>query len=718
MKFGILAAKLSGKMGMSALVGPATALVFLLAGCSFGIASQQTPEAHWSDAIPQGFDFATVHSIDISLEVRVLLNGIPQAYEGDIGVYTPSSDGSGRYELLGSGATDSLGKASFPILVPTALDSLTIRPPVFGLFERVVAITPLTTSIKLTIAPNDPLPARSIPSARSLSSARLVQASGGAFFSDGVSSFKYLSDFDSEGVPIGPKGLQASPESFSLLFLKDITNALPENKPLPDSHPTYIDSTGRSNLSLTADTEVTVTFLYEGAGNLNSFGYFVYTTSEGPPPNPPAESEITIAFANTSLIGSGGGLQAGDRITLVNPADGSTTFKAGTTIVWVLFPYGYLGSRVNNHSPRFFSIPSYNPESGSITDRTHVAFLKYNKPAKHDKPLYILAFEDINRARADNDFNDVVFTVNTSRADQMAGIGVPEVSDAIDSDGDGVLDSLDAFPTESTRSATLSWPSATGYATAVFEDAWPYMGDYDFNDIVANFRATTTRNARGEAVETILEVRLRAAGGGLPSALALSLPVSSSEIAAVNGQKLYGRLFSPGPNGSEASGTNSVIPLFSDSHTEFGVAGSSSLLANTVPGAEARPEVPYSIVISYKSGVNASRLTETPDIFAVIGGDRGHEIHAIGKLPTAMASLALFGTAMDNSVAGTGPYYLGKNSAPWVLMVPSEIAWPTERSEISTAYLKFSDWVRSGGTDYADWWQSTSGYRNADALYK
>ena len=681
-------------------------LAVVAAGCSFGLAGPSAPDVKWSDAIPRGFSFATTRSIDLSLDITARYDGQDQPFAGEIGVFTPSADGNGSYDLLGSGTTGSDGKVQFQVLVPTTLTSITIRPTIAGLFERVIAIDPLTTSLTLAVSPND-TPA-SIPGLAPPSLSKALVAVGST-------GLKFISTFDAQGVPAA---LEPTREDFSLAFLNDITATLPEYRSLPATHPAYIDTVGHSNLSLTADAEVTTTFINEGAGYMNSLGYFVYRTADGLPATPPPLSSIVVAFPNTSLVGSGGGLHPGDRVKLVNPNDGTTLFMAGTTIVWVLMAYAWNGSQVVGGNPHYFSIPELNPEPGLVQDKAHVTFLLYDKPANHNGPVFLLAFEDMNRTVADNDFNDVVFSVSTNPVTSVSSVGVPQVTNAVDTDGDGVPDSLDQFPNDPLRSASVSWPSATTYSTALFEDAWPFLGDYDFNDVVANVRYTTTRNSKGEAVETILNVRLRAAGGGLPSALALTVPVPSASVRSVKGQSLKAGPFAPGSNGVEADGANSVVPIYSDSHTDFGVAGGKSLLVNTVPGGVARPEVDYQVVVTYESGVLSARLSATPDVFVVVGGNRGHEIHAIGKMPGTRATAALFGTGADASVVGLGPYYRATNGAPWALLVPAELPWTTERTEISTAYLKFGDWVKSGGTQYPDWYQNKAGYRDNSNLYQ
>jgi LruC domain-containing protein len=695
-----------------------TLLVSLvLSGCSFsfggdGTATAKAADTLWTQAIPRGFSFDTARSVDVNLDVSVWVDGVTKPYAGDIGVYIPNADGS--YELLGSGSlpVEADGKAHFSALVPTSVTSVTIRPSTFGLFEREVTIDPIATSLDVTISPDD-TPAAVGGASRALSgSSRTVIANG----------FHAVSDFDANGVPSAIHLLPR--EAFSQGFLDDITATLPEYVSLPAHHPTFMDTAGRSNLALTEDVEVTVTFVNEGAAYRNALGYFAYPTGTTPA-NPLPASSVWVAFPNTSYVGSGGGLVAGDRLKLVNPnpvaGQSEYIFKAGTTISWVIMANGYTGSNVGEGISRYYSIPSMNPDAGTSADKTHVALIYYDKPSKHVGPVLLLAFEDLFRSTADNDFNDVLYSVSITLTTAVNTIGIPGAVEVVDTDHDGVSDSNDAFPSDPFRSAIVGWPSTTSYGTALFEDLWPSLGDYDFNDLVTNIRTRTVKNAVGNAVEMYVDVKLRAAGGGLPSGLALALPVPSASIASVTGQGTVTPVFSPSAtNKVEADGaSSSVIPIFADSHQAFTLASTDDLKVNTVKlGGTTKSEVDYSLLITFvPNAVAGSSLTATPDLFAVIGGTRGHEVHIIGKKPGSKADSTLFNLADDGSVKPNGPYYKSQAGAPWAMLIPAEMPWATERSEISTVYLKFSDWVKSGGTQFADWYQDKSGYRNTSYLY-
>ena len=226
------------------------------------------------------------------------------------------------------------------------------------------------------------------------------------------------------------------------------------------------------------------------------------------------------------------------------------------------------------------------------------------------------------------------------------------------------------------------------------------------------------KNAADQAVEMNVNVRLSAAGAGMPSGLALSLPVASTTIASVTGQRLTPALFSTGLNGVEADGSNSIIPIFANSHAEFGVEGNPNVLVNTDrQNGIAKNPIEYTLKITFNPGVPAASLTTTPDLFIVVNNTRGKEIHVIGKRPSSKADMSLFNTLDDASNATLNNFYKSKAGAPWALIIPAQLPWAVERADISLPYLKFANWVKSGGASYADWYLDKAGYRDAAELY-
>jgi LruC domain-containing protein len=96
---------------------------------------------------------------------------------------------------------------------------------------------------------------------------------------------------------------------------------------------------------------------------------------------------------------------------------------------------------------------------------------------------------------------------------------------------------------------------------------------------------------------------------------------------------------------------------------------------------------------------------------------RGHEVHLPGKANTALANVSLFGTGKDNSNPSEGRYYKTSGNLPWALHMPVVFQYPSEKTSIISAYLKFAEWAQSGGTSYPNWYMDEPGHISSSGLF-
>lgn len=239
-----------------------------------------------------------------------------------------------------------------------------------------------------------------------------------------------MGTFTSNGVPNYLDGR----DNVTANFVTRINASLPERYPVPSYNPQYITNGTQTNIELTQDADVWVTFVAEGAGYMNVLGYYTYDTAN-PLTTAPNNRDIKIIFPNVSALGSGGGLVAGDRVKL-------GTFPAGTGIGWVLLANAWKGGTTGVGTPLWtlFSNRIFNPES--------VDALKFHNVLLFDKETnrIVLGFEDIRRdnTSCDNDFNDAIFyiTANPITSISKANINeTAEVGTGLSSGNDGGLES-------------------------------------------------------------------------------------------------------------------------------------------------------------------------------------------------------------------------------------------------------------------------------------
>ncbi|MBE0649372.1 MAG: LruC domain-containing protein [Bacteroidales bacterium] len=285
-----------------------------------------------------------------------------------------------------------------------------------------------------------------------------------------------------------------------------------------------------------------------------------------------------------------------------------------------------------------------------------------------------------------------------------------------DSDGDGVNDQLDDYPNDPTRAFNVYYPNKTDWGTLAYEDLWPGMGDYDFNDLVLDYHFKSVLNATNQLVEFYTDYSVRAVGASLKNGFGFMLGGDPSNVASVTGTHYTENYVHNNTNGTEQGQTNTVIVLFDNAFSMIGSSGSAFI--NT------KEDVPYvqpdtnELHVVYKNPIAVSTTGDAPyNPFLIVNGDRGKEVHLAGQKPTDLANPAYFGTMADATDPSTGKYYQTASNLPWALDVPVSFAYPVETVDILNAYNHFADWAQSGGTQYANWYMDKSGYRVSTNIY-
>jgi len=283
-----------------------------------------------------------------------------------------------------------------------------------------------------------------------------------------------------------------------------------------------------------------------------------------------------------------------------------------------------------------------------------------------------------------------------------------------DTDGDGVDDDLDDYPTDPTRAFNVYYPNETDWGTFSFEDLWPGKGDYDFNDLILDYQFKSVLNSSNELVEFFTDYSVRAIGASLKNGFAFMLSGDPANVASITGTTITESYLSLNANGTEQNQTNTVIFLFDNAFNMIGNSGSSFI--NTMPNiAYVEPDTNQLHVLFTNAVENTGSAPYNP--FMVVGGDRGVEVHLAGKEPTALANQALFGTYADDSDPATGKYYQTENNLPWALDIPVKFDYPVELVQIINAYNFFQDWGESGGSTHTDWYEDNAGNRNDSNIY-
>ncbi|MEI7677334.1 MAG: LruC domain-containing protein [Bacteroidales bacterium] len=516
-------------------------------------------------------------------------------------------------------------------------------------------------------------------------------------------------------------------------LLSRINQALPEgdgspSKFLPLNKPQWFVNNGVTNINFIAEAHAWVTFVGEGAGVNNTLAYFYYPTNN--PPKTAAEIKKRIViFPNSSAVGSGGALVPGNTVMLKYYDETTSTWKetfpAGTTVSWYLATNGWMGNSeygnyMFNNSINQYSLDYLN--NGSKDQTIMLYDSEYQR--------LILGIEDISctdvdgygKFASDQDFNDVMYIIRT---DPVNAVDLPKfnkLNDLDDNDHDGVPNQNDDYPNDPERAYNNYYPNASTFGSLAFEDNWPNKGDYDFNDLVLDYRIMYVTNAAGAVKDVFPTIRVRAIGAQYRNGFAFEINgdpnnvQSVTEVYAGPGNLLNGSLFSIYSNGCERGQSKIVIPFFDNAYTPFGnVSG----YLNTISGTTNIYPLQIAKKITFINPVSVASLGELPyNPFIVVNQERGREVHKPGKSATTLADRSLFLT-FEDLTNQTTQWYVGSQNYPWVIDTPIPFDYPAEGNRIESAFLKVNDWILSRGTQYIDWYSNTgAGYRNSNMIYK
>ncbi len=269
------------------------------------------------------------------------------------------------------------------------------------------------------------------------------------------------------------------------------------------------------------------------------------------------------------------------------------------------------------------------------------------------------------------------------------------ISDPIaDTDSDGVNDDDDDFPSDPDRSYISIYPSGNNYYYHLFEDLWPGLGDYDFNDVVLKSKISTYQNAQNKLVGGRVQTSVYWIGGGIPRGVGMEWFKDNGGSTRLTYLPDNTVTFNAVTNVTSDPLVFNAVKLFD---------------GNIVDNLNQSVDFEY----SWDHVIAGNSLW----VQVYIYNDRDHEIHMYGHPPTKAQNMALFGTQHDRSktewdwTPGStfnfpAGFYKTSTNLPWGLeIVASEFRVPLEKTVILDAYPMFKDWAESGGSINRDWYK-------------
>jgi len=632
--------------------------------------------------ISPNFDFKT--DAETIIEITAYDNSDQPLSGVRFDIYTDISENNGKRII--SGITGGNGVFSATFNLAADMTQLVARTNYLGMpNEVVIPVVNHRASVKLGGKP-------------------VSLKSGELNFKTTNASWYPMGTWNNQGVPnylVNPNDV-VDPQ-----FLNDVNASFPESKPVPLFHPEYLAPENEQDFKLNEFCDVWVTFVHEGAGYKNVLLYYTYDL-DNPPTNPNQIDSLHIVFPNVSYYNSGGGLYSGNKVYLGQ-------FQGGQAIGFAIIANGYNGTTVTGGNGIFYSDPNLNPESNASKKQHSVVLLD------NGRDIFLMGFEDINRmvSSCDNDFNDVMFIVKANPIASVQTGGFAPITNTLpDTDDDGVADQFDDYPNDPDKAFNNYYPGEGLYGTLAFEDLWPGKGDYDFNDVVIDYNINQITNANNNVVQIKPRVVVKAIGASYKNGFGFQLGSNPSAVASVTGQVLNHNLVTLNANGTEAGQNKAVIIVSDNVYDILPYPGGGFTGVNVIPEAPWVQPDTVDLVIDLAQPVPVATMGLPPyNPFIFVDQNRSVEVHLPDYEPTNLHNSSLFGTSHDDSDPASGRYYKTSNNLPWALNIVQNFAYPIEKRQIVTGYLKFATWAESSGSQFPNWPVNQSGYRNESNIY-
>lgn len=266
------------------------------------------------------------------------------------------------------------------------------------------------------------------------------------------------------------------------------------------------------------------------------------------------------------------------------------------------------------------------------------------------------------------------------------------------------------------------YPAENLYGSIAFEDNWPYLGDFDFNDLVLDYNVDATTDDNGDVTKIVYKFIPRGCGAGFHNGFGIQFDwgVTYADIASVTGYiNNKFPLDSKGLEPGQTSGPSFIV---------FDDAWKAAYQSNTDPTKPYVQNQTVTITVNFATPKNIWNFGfPLSNPFMIVNGDRSREIHCSYNWPTSKASYTWAQTGDDNTafsyfedapntkMVAMDPSYKSKNGLTWAICLDEKFIYPIEKVDIINAHLQFANWAT--GWSPWDWYTDQPGYRNNSNLY-
>lgn len=253
----------------------------------------------------------------------------------------------------------------------------------------------------------------------------------------------------------------------------------------------------------------------------------------------------------------------------------------------------------------------------------------------------------------------------------------------------------------------------SGWGTLLFEDMWPVLGDYDFNDLAAWYKIEL-KDLEDEGSDQSfwlidMGIRLNALGGTFPYHLCLQIDdLASSYIEEIECYKADNSDWLDNDHVCTFDSEGQTGPAIFSFDWKNKKGKGDAQFYNTEQSFRVDPSEfngdQLRLIISLKEPVKLSQITHTSFNFFLKRND-GTEIHLRGYKPTAAFQQRYDEIVASNDNLSKAIPYTTTDNFVWGIKVPYGIDHAVENIDFTQAYTQFRAWIESGGVKSAEWWE-------------
>lgn len=284
-----------------------------------------------------------------------------------------------------------------------------------------------------------------------------------------------------------------------------------------------------------------------------------------------------------------------------------------------------------------------------------------------------------------------------------------------DSDKDGVSDNYDDYPFDKNKAFNNYTPSKNNYGSLIFEDLFPYTGDYDFNDLVLSYNFNYITDSKNKITQIEATFIIEAIGAGYFNGFGFEISMTPNKVSNVQGINITDNYIELSKNNTESNQPKTVIIVFDNLYNSIHY----TTFFNTLKNKPYIAPDTTNITIYLDKPINIHQIDLPPyNPFLIVDRNRNKEIHLPDYKPTNKVNGSDFGTGNDNSLPAHGKFYRTKNGLPWAINLANKFDYMIEKFPINQGYTKFNAWTESSGIEFQDWWyQNNTNYRNNQLIY-